>query len=298
MAGLQTTRSKNTMNNLSRWGLFWSVGRRFLVAGAVLALVGCATSGNPRDPLEPINRAVFSFNDGFDKAIAKPLAEGYRAVVPSFARTGATNFFSNLEDLWIAVNDLIQGKPRMALDDWTRAFLNTTIGVFGLFDVASDLGLEKRNEDFGQTLGRWGVGSGPYLVLPFLGSSTLRDALSRGFVDSKADLVVQHHYVPERNSLFFLRTVNLRANLLEASRIVEEAALDKYTFTRDAYLQHRQNLVYDGNPPKDERAASDDVEDGEAPTAELPSAADAGSSGVEPRLTAPLAGLPIPAQQN
>jgi len=276
----------------------WSVGRRFLVTAAMLALVGCATTGNPRDPLEPVNRAVFSFNDGFDKVVAKPLAEGYRAVVPSFARTGATNFFSNLEDFWIAINDLIQGKPRMALDDWTRVFLNTTVGVFGLFDIASDLGLEKRNEDFGQTLGRWGVGTGPYLVLPFLGSSTLRDALSRVLVDSKADLVVQHGAVPERNSMFVLRTINLRANLLEASRIVEEAALDKYTFTRDAYLQHRRNLVYDGSPPRDDRASFEAVDEDEgAQVADVQSTADSASGAIpEPRLPTPLAGLPIPVQ--
>jgi len=286
------------MNNPIGRDSLRSAGRRVLVVVAMLALAGCATSGNPRDPLEPINRAVFSFNDGFDNIIAKPLAEGYRNVVPSFARTGATNFFANLEDLWIAINDLIQGKPRAALDDWTRFFLNTTLGVFGLFDIASDLGLEKRNEDFGQTLGRWGVGSGPYLVLPFLGSSTLRDALSRGFVDSKADFVIQHRDVPERNSLFVLRTINLRANLLEASRIVEEAALDKYTFTRDAYLQHRQNLVYDGNPPKDDRASSDAPEDRDAPVAEAPSAVDSVFSGIpETGLPAALAGMTIPPQQ-
>ena len=221
-------------------------------------LSGCATSGNPRDPLESVNRAVFSFNDGFDRAVAKPLAEGYRAAMPSFARTAVTNFFSNLEDLWIALNDLLQGKPRKAFDDLARTLINSTVGILGLIDVASDLGIEKRNEDFGQTLGLWGVPSGPYLVLPFLGSSTMRDALSYGLVDVKGDFVRQHGDVSERNTAFVLRAVNLRANLLDASRIVEEAALDKYTFMRDAYLQRRQSLVYDGNPPKDDRAAVED----------------------------------------
>ncbi len=235
---------------------FVSRGVAFLALACFLA--GCATSGNPRDPLESVNRAVFNFNDGFDRAVAKPLAEGYRAAMPSFARTAVTNFFSNLEDLWIALNDLLQGKPRKAADDLARALINTTIGILGLFDVASDLGIEKRNEDFGQTLGRWGVASGPYLVLPFLGSSTLRDALSYGFVDVKGDLVRQHSDVAERNTAFVLRAINLRANLLDASRIVEEAALDKYTFMRDAYLQRRQNLVYDGNPPRDDRASVDE----------------------------------------
>lgn len=246
------------MNNHRHFG-FRRLARNvatFVVVAFCLA--GCATSGNSRDPLEPVNRAVFSFNDGFDRAIAKPLAEGYRAAMPSFARTAVTNFFSNLEDLWIALNDLLQGKPRKAVDDLARALINTTVGIFGLFDVASEIGIEKRNEDFGQTLGRWGVASGPYLVLPFLGSSTLRDALGYGLFDSKADLVTRHSDVPVRNTAFVLRVINLRANLLDASRIVEEAALDKYTFVRDAYLQRRQNLVYDGNPPKDDRAATEE----------------------------------------
>ena len=246
------------MNNHRHFG-FRRLARNvatFVVVAFCLA--GCATSGNSRDPLEPVNRAVFSFNDGFDRAIAKPLAEGYRAAMPSFARTAVTNFFSNLEDLWIALNDLLQGKPRKAVDDLARTLINTTVGIFGLFDVASEIGIEKRNEDFGQTLGRWGVASGPYLVLPFLGSSTLRDALGYGLFDSKADLVTRHSDVPVRNTAFVLRVINLRANLLDASRIVEEAALDKYTFMRDAYLQRRQNLVYDGNPPRDDRAAAEE----------------------------------------
>ncbi len=271
--------------------------RRIVAIGAAATLFGCATAGNPRDPLEPVNRAFFSFNDGFDKAIAKPLAEGYRSVVPSFARTGVTNFFSNIEDLWIAINDLLQGKPAKALDDWTRLFLNTTIGIAGLFDVASDLGLEKRNEDFGQTLGAWGVGTGPYLVIPFLGSSTLRDALSHGLVDVHADLVVQHRKVPVRNTLFALRTINLRANLLDASRIVEEAALDKYTFTRDAYLQRRQSLVYDGNPPRDSQSSLDSDEADNAPVSEPLSVPDDKNSADSPVPSIPLAGLPISTPQ-
>lgn len=246
------------MNNHRHPG-FGRLARNLAVFVVIaFCLAGCATSGNPRDPLESVNRAVFSFNDGFDRAVAKPLAEGYRAAMPSFARTAVTNFFSNLEDLWIALNDLLQGKPRKAVDDLARTLINTTIGIFGLFDVASDIGIEKRNEDFGQTLGRWGVASGPYLVLPFLGPSTLRDALGYGLFDTKADLVMRHSDVSERNTAFVLRVINLRANLLDASRIVEEAALDKYTFMRDAYLQRRQNLVYDGNPPKDDRAASEE----------------------------------------
>jgi phospholipid-binding lipoprotein MlaA len=221
---------------------------------AVALLGGCATSGNPRDPMEPVNRAVYSFNDGFDRIIAKPVAEGYRSLIPGLIRTGVSNFFSNLGDLWIAANNLLQGKVADAANDFGRVVINTSVGLLGIIDVASDAGLEKHNEDFGQTLGRWGVASGPYVVLPFLGPSTLRDALSYGFVDSQADFVTQLDNVSARNTLFLIRAIDIRANLLDASRVLDEAALDKYNFTRDAYLQRRQSLVFDGNPPKDESA--------------------------------------------
>lgn len=298
MAVLLITRNNTAMIFGTKVRCWWSVGRRVLLLGTVAMLVGCATSGNPRDPLEPVNRAIFSFNDGFDQVIAEPVAEGYRAAVPSFARTGITNFFANLGDLWIAINDLIQGKPGKALDDWTRVFVNTTVGIFGLYDIASDLGLEKRNEDFGQTLGRWGVGSGPYLVLPFVGPSTVRDALSYALVDVNADLVLQHRKVPARNTLFVARIISQRANLLDASKIVEEAALDKYTFTRDAYLQYRQNLVYDGNPPRDDRVSSETVDENDSPVAGGPSATEsAGDAPLTSSPPTPMAGLPAPTQQ-
>lgn len=230
------------------------------LAGFVLAVAflgGCATSGNPRDPLEPLNRAVYGFNDGFDRAIAKPVAEGYRHVVPAVIRTGVSNFFSNLDDLWVAMNNLLQGKVRHAADDFGRVVINSTLGLLGIIDLASDFGLDKHNEDFGQTLGSWGVGSGPYLVLPFLGSSTLRDGLSSVLIDVNADFVRQTSHVPTRNTLFATRVISLRAGLLDASRILDEAALDKYSFTRDAYLQRRRSLVFDGNPPRDDSAEID-----------------------------------------
>ncbi len=233
-----------------------SVGIVGLVMATVF-LAGCATSGNPRDPLEPLNRAVYGFNDGFDRAIAKPVAEGYRNIVPAIVRTGVSNFFSNLDDIWVALNNLLQGKAQQAADDFGRVVINSSIGLLGIIDVASDAGLEKHNEDFGQTLGTWGVGSGPYLVLPFLGSSTVRDGLSYALVDVKADFVAQTDHVPTRNSLYVTRAISLRAGLLDASRIVEEAALDKYSFTRDAYLQRRRSLVFDGNPPREDSAEID-----------------------------------------
>ena len=219
-----------------------------LLAGA---LAGCATSGeNPRDPLEPLNRAVFGFNDSLDSAVIKPVATGYRAVVPGIVRTGVSNFFSNLEDVWVAVNDVLQGKFQEGLDDFGRVLINSTFGVAGLFDFASDMGIQKRNEDFGQTLGRWGVGSGAYLVLPILGPSTVRDGF--GFLlDTQADLVFQIDGVRAHNSLYAARAISNRANLLDATSVIEQAALDKYAFVREAWLQRRRNLVYDGDPPRE-----------------------------------------------
>jgi phospholipid-binding lipoprotein MlaA len=222
------------------------------------ALSGCAApGGNPADPLEPLNRAVFGFNDAVDGAVIKPVARGYRAVLPGFVRTGVTNVFSNLEDVWISVNDLLQGKVQQGVEDFSRFLFNSTFGVAGIFDVASAWGLQKHSEDFGQTLGAWGVGNGAYLVLPILGPSTVRDGL--GFmVDSQADLVWRIDDVPVRNSLVAVRVVSIRANLLDATNVMEQAALDKYSFVRDAWLQRRRDLIYDGNPPRERPDPDDD----------------------------------------
>jgi phospholipid-binding lipoprotein MlaA len=230
-----------------------------LCAALLLAgtLAGCATSGsNPADPFEPLNRAMFSFNDTVDNAVIKPVAKGYRAAVPGIVRTGVSNFFSNLDDVWISVNDLLQGKFQQGLEDFTRVLFNSTFGIAGIFDFASDLGLEKNNEDFGQTLGVWGVASGAYLVLPILGPSTIRDGFGL-LLDTQADLVFQIGGVPTHNSLYATRAISKRANLLDASSVIEQAALDKYAFFRDAWLQRRRSLVYDGNPPR-EREEPDD----------------------------------------
>ena len=226
-----------------------------LLAGS---LAGCATSGgNPADPLEKVNRAVFAFNDGADKLVLTPVAKGYRAVFPGFFRTGVSNFFSNLEDVWISVNDVLQGKFQQGLEDMTRVIHNSTFGLAGLFDAASAAGLPKHNEDFGQTLAVWGVESGPYIVIPLIGPSTFRDGFGLLF-DYKADLVYWGtDSVPIRNSLYATRAISNRANLLDASSVLEQAALDRYAFVRDAWLQRRRNLVYDGNPPR-ERDESDD----------------------------------------
>jgi phospholipid-binding lipoprotein MlaA len=232
---------------MTRWA------RNFLLALLLAGAAGCATTAtDARDPLEGFNRQVYAFNDGFDQAIGKPVATVYRDVLPVQVRTWVRNFFANIADIWIGANDLLQGKPNDTVVDWARFAFNTTVGIFGINDVASDMGLEKHDEDFGQTFGRWGIEDGAYLVLPFLGSSSVRD--SAGLVlDIYTDPVLQHKPVRVRNAMAVTRAIGKRADLLDASRILEEAALDKYVFQRDAYLQRRRNQVYDGNPPRAER---------------------------------------------
>ncbi len=221
---------------------------------SLLLLSACASLPNgpsENDPLESYNRAMFGFNEGLDKYLLKPVAEGYNTVVPHPIKTGVSNFFSNIGDLFVIINDLLQFKFSQAFADTGRFIFNTTIGLYGLVDVATPMGLPKHHEDFGQTLATWGVGSGPYIVLPFFGANTLR---------SSGGLVVESIYDPIYNiedieSLYTtvaLSTIDIRYRLLKAGRIAEQAALDKYTFIRDAYLQHRKNLIYDGNPPEEQ----------------------------------------------
>ncbi|HEY0845395.1 MAG TPA: VacJ family lipoprotein [Noviherbaspirillum sp.] len=209
-------------------------------------LAGCATT-HPKDPLEKFNRVMFSFNDAVDRAALKPAAEAY-STLPTFVQAGVGNFFGNLADPWIAVNNLLQGKVADGLNDFMRFAMNTTFGLVGLWDIGSDAGLPKHSEDLGQTLGKWGVRPGPYVVLPLLGSSTLRDVIALP-VDIEAD--PWHHVRPVRvrNPGSVLRAVDQRAAVLDASNLIEEAALDRYEFVRDAYLQRRQSKVYDGEPP-------------------------------------------------
>jgi phospholipid-binding lipoprotein MlaA len=220
---------------------------RSAAAIVVLALagVGCASStpsAEPSDPLEPMNRAIFSFNDGLDEAIVRPVATAYRDHVHGEIRSRVRNFFSNIGDVFIGVNDILQGNFRHGFEDEMRVVFNTTFGLFGLHDVASDMGIEKRKADFGETFGRWGVGEGPYLVLPILGPSTVRDSAGWA-LDIYTDPLLYVRPIALRNSLYVLRFTNVRADLLDASRLLEEAALDKYVFQRDAYLQYRRNLI-------------------------------------------------------
>ena len=239
-----------------------------LITIAAMGLTGCATteSANPKDPLEPMNRAVYNFNDGVDRAVVKPVAQGYRAVLPSPVRASVNNFFSNLRDPWTAVNQLLQGKVEAGATDLMRFVTNTTFGVLGLFDVASEAGMVKHEEDFGQTLGVWGLETGPYLVLPIFGPSNARDATGR-VVDSVGYLpwrgpewLDMDHHVAWRNSLTALDMINTRAELLDASNALEEAALDRYSFIRDAYLQRRQSQVNDGKAP-DRKARAQEMLD-------------------------------------
>lgn len=221
-----------------------------VVIAAIGLLGGCASSGNPRDPIEGFNRAVFAFNEGLDSVIVKPVAIGYEAVLPAPVRTGVTNFFGNIEDLFIGVNNLLQGKVPEAFSDLGRVVINTTVGLLGVIDFATDAGLEKHDEDFGQTFGRWGVGNGAYLVIPVFGPRTVRDTVGL-VLDVATDPVADHHPTRTRDIALALRLVNDRAILLPADKVVEEAALDKYTYIRDAYLQRRRKQVYDGNPPRE-----------------------------------------------
>ena len=223
------------------------------VLAAVALLQACASvpNPNPQDPLESFNRGVFGFNDALDRAVVQPVASGYQKVTPHWLRTGVGNFFHNLEDVWSAVNNALQLRGKDTGDSIGRVMINTTIGVGGLVDVASDLNVERHPANFGLTLGRWGVGAGPYIVLPFLGSYTLRDAAALP-VESQGYLVNHVDDEATRNALIVLDVVNTRAQYLKAGQVVEEAALDKYSFMRDAYLQRRRNLVYDGNPPDED----------------------------------------------
>ena len=223
----------------------------FAILVFTLSLGGGAANGDPRDPLEPMNRAIHAFNEGFDRALLKPAAQAYETVMPGFAQTGVRNFFANLDDLTVLANDVLQLKLEQGSRDFMRLAVNSTFGLFGLLDVAGEMGLQKHNEDFGQTLGRWGVGTGPYLVLPFLGPADFRDTAGLLIDNAYTDVVLNYNEVSRRNPVLALRTVSRRADLLDAKRAIDAAALDEYEFNRDLYLARRMGLVHDGNPPRD-----------------------------------------------
>ena len=204
-----------------------------------------STYASDDDPLEPMNRAIFEFNEIVDDNVLKPIAKGYKYVTPDPVEVGISNFFSNLGEIGTITNDLLQLKFAQAGRDTMRFFLNSTLGIFGIFDVATPLGLSKNKEDFGQTLGFWGVPDGPYLVLPFLGPSSFRDGPSM-IVDYELSPVEQLHH-EERQVLQTLDIVDTRARLLRATKILDTAAKDKYIFIRESYLQKRESQINDGN---------------------------------------------------
>ena len=244
------SRSRLSLRTLSRW----------VCVVAVLSLAACASAptstANPKDPWEPMNRRVASFNDALDDNVVKPVARTYRNTAPELVQTGVRNFFGNLSDLWSAVNSGLQLKGRDAAESFMRVVVNSTVGIYGLIDVATPIGLERHNEDFGQTLGYWGVPDGPYVVLPLFGPSTLRDTASLP-ADMNMDPVRKHDNMAERNTAWTLRTVQKRGDLLKTSDLLGEASIDKYSFTRDAYLQFRRAQIYDGNPPEEDEVNPD-----------------------------------------
>ncbi|WP_228273642.1 MlaA family lipoprotein [Rhodocyclus tenuis] len=220
-----------------------------LIALAVLAR-GAMAADNPKDPFEGFNRAMFQVNEGID-VVVKPVAKGYDEVAPLPVKAVVGNFFGNLYDAWTAVNNLLQGKPGDAASDAGRVLVNTVVGIGGAFDIASEMGLTKHSEDFGQTLAVWGVGDGPYFYWPIIGPRTTRDTAGWA-VDSWADPVWGLDEVPVRNSLVAVRFIDTRAALLPSDKVVEEAAFDKYNYIRDAYLQHRHSAIRDGAREKDD----------------------------------------------
>lgn len=256
--------------------------QRVLGAALLMALLaGCASTGQPRrqsagqklDPWENWNRKVFAFNESLDQHVLKPVATAYQTVVPSFVRTAVHNFFGNAEDAWSAVNHLLQGKTQSAFEMMVRFNTNTFLGFGGLLDIASEAGLERQPEDFGQTLGRWGFPAGAYVVWPVFGPSSVRDSIALPLDHAATPAVLFHDYWDEAG-ITVVQLIDTRANLLSATRVIDDIALDKYTFVRDAYLARRRSLVYDGNPPE----AVDDAEKDLPPEDARPPAAPASAA--------------------
>lgn len=231
---------------------------RYSLLAGVLVLAACASPANHYDPLESVNRPIYQFNVAADKVLLKPVAKAYRAVTPQFVQTGVHNFYENIDDVFTIINGALQGKAKQAGSDTLRVLLNTTVGVVGLVDVASHVGLEKHDEDVGQTLGYWGVGSGAYVMLPFMGPSTLRD-LSHFPLRFVLSPIGEVEYIPLRNTLYGLSLVDTRAQLLDYDALLDDA-FDPYSFVRDSYLQQRYNKVWDGNPPEPLKLSDDEAE--------------------------------------
>jgi len=226
-----------------------SLRDRAMTAALSAMLAGCAAAPSKVDPFEPMNRAAYQFHDAVDTAVVKPFVQAYVDVVPELVRTGVSNFFNNIDDLFSAINGLLQGKPDKAGKDLGRVILNTGFGLAGIFDLATPIGIERGNEDFGQTFAVWGATPGPYFFVPFFGPTTLRDGTGTVIRYYAGPLAYLIHNVPVRNTLYGIGYVDARAQALQAGAIVDTAALDRYLFIRNAYLQRRQFLIYDGKPP-------------------------------------------------
>ena len=237
---------------MTKYSFNFKLKSAFLVGLAIITS-SCATtdSSDPRDPLETWNRGVQSFNDHLDDYVMKPVAKGYQFVTPKFVDHGVSNFFSNVDDIAVIANDLLQFKLKETGMDTGRLIVNTTVGLGGLVDVASQLDLPKHNEDLDQTLGFWGIPSGPYLVIPLVGPSTPRGVVGiAGDTMSNPINWVSPAAWPYATGA--LKTIDMRADRLTASKIVDEASVDRYEFIRNAYFQDRNYKIHDGNPPKSE----------------------------------------------
>jgi phospholipid-binding lipoprotein MlaA len=230
--------------------------KQLLIVGLATLVLGCASipagvEPSPHDPWEPFNRSVFEFNEGLDAYLLKPVVAGYRFILPEFVRDGIYNFFSNYNDIYTALQNLLQGKPDYAFNDFMRVVVNTTFGLGGLIDMATPGGLPKHKEDWGQTFGVWGIPSGPYVVLPFFGPSNVRDTFGT-VADIESDYLFS--YVKDiglRNSITGLRVVNARNTYFEAGDLIDGAAIDKYSFMRDAYIQRREYQINEGREDRE-----------------------------------------------
>jgi len=231
---------------------------------SLVFLSGCATTQNnyqdPKDPFESYNRTIYKINDKVDRAVLKPIAQGYKKITPAPVDQGISNFFNNLGDVSNIINNSLQFKFGQASSDLGRLTVNSTIGLLGFFDIATYMKIPKHHEDFGQTLGAWGVKSGPYLVLPLLGPSTIRDSIG-SVVGFFTDPVNYIHHIPTKNILQVTRVIDVRADLLGASKILDNNTLDNYDFLKDAFLQRRENLIYDGLAPSNDDDLGIDFDD-------------------------------------
>ena len=222
------------------------------LGAAAMLLGGCATTQSKIDPFEPWNRTMFEVNDVVDGKIVKPVAEAYVKYTPEPIRTGISNFFGNIEDLFVGINNVLEGDGNRAGDDFGRVLLNTTFGLGGIFDLASMMGIERHTQDFGITFGKWGIAPGPYFFVPLFGPTTLRDGTGTAIRAYLGPTTYIFTNVPLRNTIWGIGAVDMRANMLGTESIVDQAALDRYRFIRNAYLRARRYQVYDGKPPPEE----------------------------------------------